>query len=582
MVSWEPRMLRLLRFLKPYRPTLALVFLLAFLQSLANLSLPRFMADIVDSGIVNGDTSYIFRVGGIMLLIAVGGTTCAIAASFLSAKIAIGFGRIVRGEIFTHVENFSLHEFDTFTTASLITRTTNDPTQIQQVLTMIFTMTITAPMMVIGGVILALTEDATLTWVLVAAMPVVAAMFLLVMRRAIPLFQVMQVKLDKLNLVLDEVLGGVRVIRAFDRGAHEHHRFDVANLDLTNTAITVNRIVAFLMPGMMLTLNFTSLAILWFGSMRVDAGHMPIGSLIAFLQYAAFILWSVLMMTVMFVMLPRAAASADRINQVLEVAPEINDPAEPKPASAKRGYVEFENVTFSYPGAEEPALTGVSFSARPGEVTAIIGGTGSGKSTLVNLIPRFYDVADGRVLVDGLDVRDMTQADLRAKIGFVPQKAVLFSGTIAENIRYGRDDADEDDVRHAAGVAQASDFVGHMPDTFDSPIAQGGINLSGGQKQRLSIARALVKKPEIYVFDDSFSALDFATDARLRAALKRETTGATVFIVSQRVGTIMDADRIIVLDDGRVAGIGKHRDLTRDCPVYREIVESQISLEEAA
>jgi len=524
---------------------------------------------------------YIFRVGGIMLLVTLAGTGCAVCASFFSARIAIGFGRIIRENIFTHVENFSLHEFDTFSTASLITRTTNDPTQIQQVMTMIFNMTITAPMMIAGGIILALTQDATLTWVLVAAMPVVAALFLVIMRQAIPLFQVIQVKLDKLNLILDEGLGGVRVIRAFDRAAHEHRRFDVANLDLTDTSIKVNRLVAFLMPGMMLTLNFTSIAILWFGSIRVDQGHMQIGSLIAFLQYAMFILWAVLMMTVMFAMLPRAAASASRINEVLAVAPEINDPVQPQPAGAQRGYVQFDHVTFRYPGAEEAALSAVSFSAKPGEVTAIIGGTGSGKSTPVGLIPRFYDVAEGRVLVDGVDVRDMTQKELRAKIGFVPQRAVLFSGTVAENVRYGKSDASDEEVEHAVEIAQA-EFVANMPDSFDAVLAQGGINLSGGQKQRLSIARALVKKPEIYVLDDSFSALDFSTDARLRAALKSETTGATVFIVSQRVGTVMDADRIIVLDDGRVAGIGTHGDLLETCAVYREIVESQISLQEAA
>jgi len=575
-------MLRLLRFLAPYRPTLALVLVLAFLQSLANLSLPRLMADIVDVGVVKGDSSYIFRTGGVMLLIAFAGTACAVTASFFSAKIAIGFGRIIREKIFTHVENFSLHEFDTFGTASLITRTTNDPTQIQQVLTMIFNMTITAPMMVIGGVILALTQDATLTWVLVAVMPAVAALFLVIMRKAIPLYQVIQVKIDKLNLILDEALGGVRVIRAFDRGAHEHRRFDVANLDLTDTSIKVNRIMAFMMPGMMLTLNFTSVAILWFGSIRVNQGDMPIGSLIAFLQYATFILWSVLMMTVMFVMLPRAAASATRINEVLDVTPEINDPAQPQSPGVQRGFVQFDGVTFSYPGAEEPALCDVSFSAEPGEVTAIIGGTGSGKSTLVNLIPRFYDVDKGRILVNGVDVREMLQADLRSKIGFVPQRAVLFSGVIADNIRYGKGDASEAELQHAADVAQATEFVAAMSDGLGSVIAQGGINLSGGQKQRLSIARALVKKPEIYVFDDSFSALDFATDAKVRAALKGETTGATVFIVSQRVGTIMDADRIIVLDEGRVVGIGKHRDLLDSCTVYREIVESQISLREAA
>ena len=570
------------RNLAPYRWHLALVLALVFMQSLANLYLPRLMADIVDQGIVKSDTGYILRAGLLMLAITIAGTACAVTASFFSAKMSVGFGRTIREKIFTHVENFSLHEFDTFSTASLITRTTNDTNQIQQVLTMIFNMSISAPMMVVGGIILAWGQDATLTWVLVAVMPVVAIVFLTIIRRAIPLFQAMQVKIDKLNLVLDEILGGVRVIRAFDRGAHEHRRFDVANLDVTDTAISVNRIVAMLMPAMMLTLNFTSLAILWFGSIRIDQGHMQIGALIAFLQYAMFILQAVLMVTVMFVMLPRAAASATRINEVLDTAPEILDPEQPQPAPAEHGYVEFQRVTFSYPGAEEPALADVSFSTRPGEVTAVIGGTGSGKSTLVSLIPRFYDVDEGRVLVDGVDVRDMPQSDLRSRIGLVPQKAVLFSGTIAENIGYGAEDSSPEDVEHAAGIAQATEFVSHMPQGFESVIAQGGANVSGGQKQRLSIARALIRKPEIYIFDDSFSALDFATDARLRAALKAETTGATAFIVSQRVGTIMDADRIIVLDDGKVAGIGTHRELLASSPVYREIVESQLSLAEAA
>jgi len=575
-------MIKLLRLLQPYRMSLAFVLVLAFFQSLANLFLPSLMAEIVDTGIVKGDTGYILRVGGSMLLITIGGMICAIAGSFFSFRIAIGFGRILRGKIFTHVENFSLHEFDTFSTASLITRTTNDTTQVQQVITMILGMVITAPMMAIGGVILALSQDPALVWVLVAAMPVVVIVFLLIITRAIPLFQIMQVKIDKLNLVLDEGLTGVRVIRAFDRDAHEHQRFDAANLDLTDTAITVNRIVAFLMPAMMLTLNLTSVAILWFGSIRIDAGDMQVGSLIAFLQYAMQILFALLMVAVMFVMLPRAAASAARINEVLDVAPDINDPDEARPAGPLTGQVEFQNVTFSYPGAEEPALSKISFRASPGEVTAIIGGTGSGKSTLVNLIPRFYDVDEGRVLVDGIDVREMSQEELRAKIGFVPQKAVLFSGTIAKNIRYGKADASPEEVLHAAEIAQATEFVAAMPDGFESAIAQGGTNVSGGQKQRLSIARALVRKPEIYLFDDSFSALDFTTDARLRAALKGETGGATVLIVAQRVGTVMGADRIIVLDDGRIVGIGNHRELIETCRVYQEIVSSQLSLEEIA
>ncbi|MDQ2885647.1 MAG: ABC transporter ATP-binding protein/permease [Chloroflexota bacterium] len=575
-------MIRLFRFLKPYRPLIALVVLLVFIQSLANLYLPTLMADIVDNGIVKGDTNYILRVGGLMLLVTIVGTIAAVISSYFASRVAIGFGRLIRGKLFTHVENFSLHEFDKMGTASLITRTTNDTTQVQLVLVIILNMMISAPLMAIGGIILAISQDATLSWVLLAAVPILVIAILLIMFRAIPLFQVMQKKIDKLNLILDEGLTGVRVIRAFDRINHERRRFDDANLDLTDTAVRVNRIVAGLMPIMMLVLNISTVAILWFGSIRINNGDMQIGALIAFLQYAMQILFAMLMLSMMFIMLPRASASATRINEVLAMEPEINDPDVPEEANAERGYVEFENVTFSYPGAEEPAISNISFSARPGEVTAIIGGTGSGKSTLVSLIPRFYDIDTGTIRVDGVDVRTMTQEDLRAKTGFVPQKAVLFSGTIADNIRYGKEDAAEEEIRHAADVAQATEFISEMKDGLNSVIAQGGTNVSGGQKQRLSIARALVRRPEIYVFDDSFSALDFKTDARLRAALKKETTNATVFIVAQRVGTVMDADQIIVLDEGRIAGIGNHRELMETSTVYREIVSSQLSLEEIA
>jgi ATP-binding cassette, subfamily B, multidrug efflux pump len=575
-------MIRLSRFLLPYRPQIALVLVLVFVQSMANLYLPTLMADIVDTGIVKGNISYILSVGGLMLLVTIGGTLAAIAASFFSARIAIGFGRLLRGKLFTHVERFSLHEFDAVSTASLITRTTNDTTQVQQVLIIILNMMISAPIMAIGGIVMAVSQDAPLSLVLVAVMPVVAISFYLIMSRAIPLFRVIQVKLDKLNLILDEGLTGMRVIRAFDRIDHERRRFDEANLDLTDTTIKVNRIVTVLWPSMMLILNLSTIAILWFGSIRISNGDMQIGSLIAFLQYATQILFAMLMLSMMFIMLPRAAASADRINEVLDIVPEINDAAEVKRADAQRGYVEFDNVTFSYPGAEEPALCDISFQARPGEVTAIIGGTGSGKSTLISLIPRFYDVDSGRVLVDGVDVREMAQEHLRSKIGFVPQKAVLFSGTIAENIRYGKEDATEEEVQHAAEIAQATEFISEMKDGFDSIIAQGGTNVSGGQKQRLSIARALVREPEIYIFDDSFSALDFKTDARLRMALKKEILDATVLIVAQRVSTVMDADQIIVLDEGRIVGIGNHRELMQSNEVYREIVASQLSLEEIA
>ena len=575
-------MIKLMRFMKPYRMTLVLVLVLAFAQSFANLYLPTLIADIVDNGVVKGDIGYIWRTGGLMLLVAIGGTICAIVGAFFGARVATGLGKIIRGKIFNRVEQFSLHEFDMMSTASLITRTTNDTTQVQQVWVIILLMMVTAPMMIIGGIILAVAQDATLAWILVVVMPILVGAIALIMSRAFPLFRVMQQKLDKLNLILDEGLSGVRVIRAFDRVKHEEERFDEANLDLTDVAIRVNRIVAALMPIMMLVLNVSGIAILWFGSIRVNNGEMQVGAIFAFLQYAMQILFGLLMVSMMFIMLPRAAASADRINEVLAIAPEINDAPTVNDADTQRGFVEFQDVTFSYPGAEEPALSNISFSASPGEVTAIIGGTGAGKSTLVSLIPRFYDIDSGHILVDGVDVREMSQEHLRAKIGFVPQKAVLFSGTISENIRYGKEDASEEEVQHAADVAQATEFISDMQDGFASVIAQGGMNVSGGQKQRLSIARALVRKPEIYVFDDSFSALDFKTDARLRAALKKETLDATVLIVAQRVSTVMDADQIIVLDEGHVAGIGNHRTLMRTSEVYREIVTSQLSMEEIA
>ena len=575
-------MIRPFRFLKPFRAQIVLVLLLAFLQSVANLYLPTLMADIVDKGIVTGDNDYILRIGGIMLLITLGGTLCTILGAFFAARVAVGFGRIVRRQLFSHVEQFSLHEFDTVSTASLITRTTNDTNQVQQVLVILMTMMITAPMMAIGGVILALAQDTTLAWILVVVVPILVLAILVLMRSAIPLFTIMQKKLDRLNLILDEGLTGVRVIRAFDRNAYEERRFDVANRDLTDTAITVNRIVAALWPLMMLVLNVSTVAIVWFGAIRIDNGEMQVGALIAFMQYAMQILFAMLMLSAMFIMLPRAAASATRINAVLAIQPEIRDADLAQHTEKASGTVEFEDVTFSYPGAEEPALAHISFRAQPGQVTAIIGGTGAGKSTLISLIPRFYDIDSGQVLVDSVDVRELTQEELRSKIGLVPQTAVLFSGTVSENIRYGNEHASDDEVRRAADIAQATEFVEQMSDGFDAVIAQGGTNLSGGQKQRLSIARALARRPEIYIFDDSFSALDYATDAKLRAALRHETTNATVLIVAQRVSTIMDADQILVLDEGRLVDSGTHRELMERSEVYREIVLSQLSAEEVA
>lgn len=575
-------MLKLLRFLKPYRPQIALILALVFLQSMADLYLPTLMADIVNQGIVRGETGYILRIGAFMLLVALAGCACAVISTYFATLVATGFGRNVRSRLFSHVESFSLHEFDRFGTASLITRTTNDTNQIQLVLVLMLRLMVRAPSICIGGIVMATAQDSTLAWVVILAVPVIAALIVTIMIITIPLYRAIQLKVDKLNLILDEGLSGVRVIRAFDRTDYEYRRFDQANRDLTNTVIKVNQISALLMPVMMLVLNFSTIAIIWFGAIRVDQGEMQVGTLIAFLQYAMLILFSLLLLSMLFTMLPRASASASRIEAVLAVRPEINDTESRQPSTGQHGYVEFQNVTFSYPGAEEPALYNISFKATPGQVTAIIGGTGSGKSTLVNLVPRFYDVQEGRILVDEVDVRQMSQQDLRQKIGFVPQRAILFSGTINENIRYGKPEATPDEIRHAAEVAQASEFVSAMPQNFDSVLAQGGTNVSGGQKQRLSIARALVRRPEIYIFDDSFSALDFKTDARLRAALRQETQDATVLIVAQRVNTVMDADQIIVLDEGRIAGTGKHRDLMQSSKVYREIVSSQLALEEIA
>ncbi|WP_429472273.1 ABC transporter ATP-binding protein [Neobacillus sp. B4I6] len=575
-------MIKLTRFLKPFQLPIYLVLGLVLLQSLSELYLPTLMADIVDEGVVTGDTNYIWKIGGFMLLVAAGGMICSIAASFYSAKAASGFGKLLRSKIFSHVGNFSLHEFDRLGTASLITRTTNDITQIQQVLVMMLRMMAMAPMMCIGGIIMAYSKDAKLTLVLAVALPILVLAIVIIARKGIPLFKAMQVKLDNLNRVLRENLTGIRVIRSFNRVEHEKKRFDEANWDLTQTAIKVNKIMAAMMPIMMIVLNLSTVAIVWFGGLRISNGHMQVGDMMAFIQYAMQIMFSFIMLSMMFVMIPRASVSAVRINEVLETVADIKDPSSSLSGEGTKGHVEFQDVTFSYPGAEMPAISNISFSMKPGEVTAIIGGTGSGKSTLINLIPRFYDVESGKVLVDGMDVRDMTQEQLREKIGFVPQQSVLFTGTIAENIRYGKENASTEEVEHAAEIAQAKEFIANMPEGFNAVIAQGGTNVSGGQKQRLSIARALVRKPEIYIFDDSFSALDFKTDAKLRAALKGETGNSTVLIVAQRVSTIIDADQIIVLDNGEITGIGTHKDLMVSSAVYREIVMSQLSEEEIA
>jgi ATP-binding cassette subfamily B protein len=575
-------MFKLYRNLKPFAFSAAAVVLLVFLQTLSELYLPTLMADIVDTGIVKGDIDYIIRIGGLMLLVAGIGTVCSVMASFLSSKTATGFGTILRRKIFARVESFSLQEFNHFGTATLITRTTNDINQLQTVTFMIMRMMIMAPIMCIGGIIMAISKDRPLSLVIVAVIPVIAIVIGFTMSKAIPLFKLMQLKIDKLNLVLRENLTGIRVIRAFNRIEKEKARFEDANADLTENAIKVNKIMAALMPVMMLVMNLTIIGIIWFGSIRIDHGDMQVGSLMAFIQYAMQIMISLVIFSMMFIMVPRASASAVRINEVLETVPVITDAEKSASPGTKKGLLEFRDVTFSFPGAEQPALSNISFTARPGETTAIIGGTGSGKTALVSLIPRFYDVDRGSVLVDGMDVREMPQSSLRAKIGFVPQKAVLFTGTVTDNIRYGKADATAEEVRQAAATAQALEFIEGMKEGFDAVIEQGGINVSGGQKQRLAIARALVRRPEIYIFDDSFSALDFRTDARLRGALKQETAEATVLIVAQRVTTVMEADRIIVLDNGEMAGMGSHKELINSCAVYREIVYSQLSEEELA
>jgi ATP-binding cassette subfamily B multidrug efflux pump len=576
-------MIKLLRFLKPYTVPVCAVVVLVFFQSMADLYLPTLMSNIVNYGITNGDIGYITRIGGRMLLVALGGSACAITAAYLASHASMGFGEILRRRIFTHVLGFSLHEFDILGTPSLVTRNTNDVTQIQMVLLILMRMIISAPIMSIGGIIMAVSKDRGLAWVIIVVIPILVATITIVAAKGFPLFRSIQNKIDRINLVLRERLTGIRVIRAFNRTDDEKKRFQDANLDLTRTMIQVNRLMAVVMPILMLVMNLTTVGVIWFGSIRIDRGTTNVGNMMAFLQYALQILFALLMAALLLIMVPRAQASAERINQVLETKPGMKDPERPRQADAHRkGSIEFRNVTFSYHGAEKPALSGVSFSAMPGEVTAIIGSTGSGKSTLIHLVPRFYDVDSGSILIDGVDVRELPQEALRAKIGLVPQKAVLFAGTIGENIRYGKEDATDQEVFAAAEIAQASEFIGEMKDGLESIVSQGGTNFSGGQKQRISMARAIVRRPEIYLFDDCFSALDFKTDSRLRAALKRVTLDSTVLIVGQRVATIMDADRIVVLEEGRIAGLGPHRELYRSCDVYREIVASQLSEEEIA
>jgi ATP-binding cassette subfamily B multidrug efflux pump len=572
----------LLDVLRPYRRQILLVLGLLLVQSIANLYLPTLNADIINNGVAKGDTHYIVRTGGEMLLFTLLMGVAAVIAVYVGARVAMAFGRDVRSGLFRRVQSFSHMELNRFGAPSLTTRTTNDVQQVQMLVLIGLTLLASAPIMAIGGIFMALRLNARLSLLLVVILPLMGAVVAFIVTRAVPLFRQVQVKLDRINLVMREKLSGVRVIRAFDRDRHEERRFELANADLTETSLRVTRLFALLMPTVMLIINLSTAAVMWFGSLQVGHGEMPIGDLTAFLTYLMQILFSVLMATILFVLVPRAAASADRIQEVLDVESTVLDPATPAPSPERLGTLEFRDVTFAYPGADEPVLSNISFTARPGETTAIIGSTGGGKSTLINLIPRLYDVSDGSVLVDDVDVRELGQQDLWSRIGLVPQRAFLFAGTIGRNVRDGREGATEDEIWHALSIAQASEFVREMPDGLESPVAQGGANLSGGQRQRIAIARAVVKRPEIYIFDDSFSALDFATDARLRTALHAETRDATVLIVAQRVGTIMHADRIIVLADGRIAGIGTHDELLETCDTYREIVFSQLSPEEVA
>lgn len=577
-------MTKLLKFLKPYWLQVVVVFVLLIGQTIANLYLPDINAQIINEGVVNGDIGYILQKGGLMLIVSILVLGLMIGATYFSSRTAMSLGRDLRKGIFSKVSSFSQAEIDKFGTPSLITRTTNDVQQVQQVVMIFMNIMASAPIMLIGGVIMAIRQDAPLSLSIAVIVPLLAVVVGILMVKTMPLFKSMQKKLDRLNQVVREKLSGVRVIRAFIRTDFEEKRYDAANEDLTKTTLRVNRMMAVLMPSITLIMYLSTVAIIWFGGHRINSGEMPIGNLTAFLTYIMQILMSVMMSAMIFIMVPRAAASAERINEVLETQPSIVDAPEYEETRplAERTSLTFHDVSFSYPQAEEPVLSHLNFTVPAGTTTAIIGSTGCGKSTLINLIPRFYDVTQGRIEIGGIDIRNMPQKALREKIGFVPQKAFLFSGTVASNLRYGREEATEEELWHALDVAQAKGFVEEMEGRLDAPITQGGTNVSGGQRQRLAIARALVKKPEVYVFDDSFSALDFKTDAKLREALKEETRDSAVIIVAQRVSTILHADQIIVLDSGRAAGMGTHKELMETCEVYREIVYSQLSEEEIA
>jgi len=569
-------------YLRPYARPLAVVLVLLLIGAIGNLYLPNLNGDIIDNGIAKGDTEYIVRVGGLMLLVTALLGVTSIIAVYGGARIAMGFGRDVRSAIFTKVETFSQVEVNQFGPASLITRNTNDVQQVQTVVFMGLTVIASAPMMIIGGIILAVREDPFLSLLLLVILPLMLLVIGLTMRRAIPLFQAMQRKVDGINQVMRETLAGVRVIRAFVQTPREEARFDVASDDLFKTALQTSRLFAVTIPVISAIFQLSTVAVVWFGAIRIDNGAMQIGQLTAFMQYLSQILFAVLTAVFMFILIPRATVAAARIQEVLRTDPSIGDPETPVVAPPGVGTLAFRDVEFRYPGAQDPVLRDISLVVEPGMTTAVVGSTGSGKTTLINLIPRFYDVTGGQLDIDGVDVRALERDDLWSRIGLIPQKAFLFNGTIASNLRYGKADASDDELWAALRIAQAESFVRELEGGLEAPVTQGGSNLSGGQRQRLAIARALVKRPEIYVFDDSFSALDFKTDSLLRAALADEIADATVVIVAQRVGTIMNADRIVVLDGGTIVGIGTHAELMETCETYREIVYSQISAEEAA
>jgi ATP-binding cassette subfamily B protein len=571
------------RHLRPYRVQVSVVVVLLLLQALGQLWLPSLNADIIDQGVLLGDTGYILRTGAVMLGVSVLVGIAAIVGAYYSAAAAMGFGRDVRGALFHRVQSFSLREVNTFGAPSLITRNTNDVQQVQTFIVIGLLLMVSAPITMVGGVIMALRENIQLSGLLLVIVPIMLGVIGLVLIRAVPLFRSVQRKIDVLNRILRENLAGVRVVRAFVRTRSEEERFAAANADLTATTLAVTRLFAINFPVLMLIINLASVAILWFGAHLVNSGELEIGSLTAFLSYVVQILFAVLMAVMSVVLIPRAAASAERIDAVLATEPAIVDPVRPRAADpAALGTVEFRDVEFRYPGAEEPVLCGITLSFERGRTTAIVGSTGSGKTTLVNLVPRLYDVTGGAVLVDGVDVRERPMQDLWSRLGLVPQRTFLAGGTVRDNLRYGKDDATDDELWHALDVAQARDVVEQLPGGLDARVEQAGANLSGGQRQRLAIARALVRRPAIYIFDDSFSALDYATDARLRAALRADTGDATVVLVAQRISTVLGADRIVVLDQGTVVGVGTHDELMASCPTYAEIVTSQLQGEAAA